>query len=334
MLHVTMNGPVPPLDVLVQLCTATSRWLTGAGDRIVVAHGGEHNPEVVPFFFGCYLNWMGRCPHPKEGYLSVAGQLGLGEADLMPSQRRYLQYFELLQRGFTPQPLVLSRFAIAGLGGEDESDAQSITAELRQEGRLIKRFSPSDKDVFEADPVFELQQPVYGDITITLWDTYITDGVAIGSGQPLARVCFSTGFASAGDTLHFPLRELDAVPTIYKGLMPALHIRISLGLGDSKAALAVERLAFQVLLGVEGNQVNMSNAELEDLDCSSKLPDVAVDIEDLFDSNFDIVNDVGIRDLSHAKDASTANIEEVRTKLPSKCNLQEFFLELDEIAEI
>jgi hypothetical protein len=285
---------------------------------------------------------MGRCPHPKEGYLSVASQLSLGEANLLPSHRRYLQYFELLQRGFSPQPLVLSRFVITGLGEE----AQSITAELRQEGRLVKRFSASDKDAFESDPIFELQEPVYGDIALTLWDTYVSDGVAIGSGKPLARVCFSTGFTSGddfdlisgGETLHFPQCELDAVPTMYKRLMPDLDIKITLSPGGSKAALAVERLAFQVLLGVEGKQVHTSNVELAYLESSPKLPDAVVDIEDLFDSNFDIlnpvVNDVRIRDLSHAKDALATDVEEVCKKLSSNSKIEEFFLELDAIAEI
>jgi len=324
-LDVTMNGPVVPLDVLIQLCTAVSRWLSQDSSRIIVAHGAEHNPEIVPFFFGCYLSWMGYCPHPKAGYLSVAARLGFTEADLLPSHRRYFQYFELLQRGFSPQPVVLQRFEIGGLEIDELCDAQDVTAEVRQEGRLITRCSALARD--GADAIFELEDPVGGDVIITVWDTYICDGIDIGSGKPIARVCFNTGFACGDEVLHFPQQEIDDV--LYAELMPDIAIKVFLGHGGSKAALAVERLALQFLLSAEGSQKPIDDAQLGEVELRTRLAP-AVDIEDFFDEEFDICDADLIVNNARLKDVSN----KVSMKLAPARDLEDFFRELDALAEV
>eukprot|EP00746_Dinoflagellata_sp_MGD_P102705 gnl/MRDRNA2_/MRDRNA2_42132_c0_seq1.p1 gnl/MRDRNA2_/MRDRNA2_42132_c0~~gnl/MRDRNA2_/MRDRNA2_42132_c0_seq1.p1 ORF type:complete len:460 (+),score=90.98 gnl/MRDRNA2_/MRDRNA2_42132_c0_seq1:76-1455(+) len=306
-LDVTMNGSVPPLDVMIQLCTALSCWLGSDSNSVVVAHGAEHNPEVVAFFFGCFLSWMGWCPHPRAGYFSVADPLNFSEASLLPSHKRYFQYFELMQRGFTPQSVVLSGFEVSGLGFEEESDTQHLTAELRQEGRLIKRFSSFDA----MDPVFDLEEPLGGDVTITVWDTYISEGLAVGSGKPIVQVSFHTGFVSGDEGLYFPQSELDHVPASVKRQMPDIGVKMSLCVGSSQDTLAAERLALQVLLGAEKRPVNEipttdlqpANVDIEEFfhAKSSSIENLfdgnfdvvkAADIEDLFDKNFDTINDV------------------------------------------
>jgi len=371
-LDVTMNGSVPPLDVMIQLCTALSCWVGSDSDSVVVAHGAEHNPEVVAFFFGCFLSWMGWCPHPRAGYCSVADPLNFSEASLLPSHKRYFQYFELLQRGFTPQPVVLSGFEVSGLGTEEESDTQHLTAELRQEGRLIKRLSSFDA----TNPVFNLEDPVGGDVTITVWDTYISDGLAVGSGKPIAQVSFHTGFLSGDERSYFPQSELDHVPASVKKQMPHIGVKVSLGVGSSQDTLAAERLALQVLLGAEKRPVNEvmttdvqpTNMDIEELfhAKSSSIENLfdgnfdvikAADIEDLFEKNFDAINDVQVDDHCKANVTPAAKrsnypypypyCERIpmpssqltlaanieKSKVAPQSDLEDFFRELDDLVK-
>jgi hypothetical protein len=176
---------------------------------------------------------------------------------------------------------------------------------------LIKRFSSFDA----MDPVFDLEDPVGGDVTITVWDTYISDGLAVGSGKPIAQVSFHPGFLSGDERSHFPQSELDHVPASVKTQMPDIGVKLSLGVGSSQDSLAAERLALQALLGAEKRPVNEvmatdvqpANVDIEELlDArSSSIENLfdgnfdvvkAADIEDLFDKNFDTINDVQIGD--------------------------------------
>lgn len=320
-LDVTMNGPVPPLDTLIQLCTAVSRWLDADSARVVAAHGAEHNPEVVPFFFGCYLSWIGEFPHPKAGYLSVAAKLGFTESHLFPSNRRYFQYFELLQRGYSPQPAVLSQFSISGFEISEDCDIQHFTAELRQAGRLIKRSSVSSLN--GANSVFELGEPLDGDINITLWDTYVSDGIAIGSGKPLAQISFHTGFAGVAEVLQFFRHDLDVQHT---ELASDVVIKVSLSLGGSKAALAAERLVLQVLLGAEGHETPAIAAQ-------SNAGVSTIDIVDIAHKECDVINDVVVGDLTDRKLVNVADIEHMSKKLPPPSHLEDFFRELDALVQ-
>merc|ERR1711985_103321 len=170
----------------------------------------------------------------------------------------------------------------------EESDTQHLTAELRQEGRLIKRFSSFDA----MNPVFDLEDSIGGDVTITVWDTYISDGVAIGSGKPIAQVSFHAGFSSADESLYFPQSELDHVPALVKRQMPDIGVKMSLGVGSSQDTLAAERLALQVLLGAERrpvNEVTTTDNQPANVDIEEFFDSKSSSIEDLFDKNFDVV---------------------------------------------
>merc|ERR1711939_683532 len=132
------------------------------------------------------------------------------------------------------------------------------------------------------------------------WDTYISDGLAVGSGKPIAQVSFHTGFLSGDERSYFPQSELDHVPASVKKQMPHIGVKVSLGVGNSQDTLAAERLALQVLLGAEKRpmgEVTTTDVQPTNMDIEELFDVKRSSIENLFDGNFDVIKAADIEDL-------------------------------------
>lgn len=239
-LDVPIVGPVPEMHVLVQLCTAVSRWLTQDTSNVVVAHGTTEDSAAAAFFFACYLSWAELCPHPVAGLLEVCGFLSSGGAHVAPSHNRYLGYFELLQRDYSLHPAILTRAKISGI--RESVQSRSLLAEVWQQDQILHSAVLKSIGEAGADLELEVSTPCSGDLRIVVRD------FLDGTGAALMQVCFNTGFAAEDGALHFGWRDIDCLNA---ELSLDVFMDVFLAPGGANEAKSAERLSLQVLLGAE-----------------------------------------------------------------------------------
>lgn len=220
-MDVVMSGCVPPVDVLLRLCVSMHKWLGSSEANVLAAHGpdsrevgiGALGPVVL--LFACYLSWAGLVPHPMDGLLEVCNALNIGEAavTVWPSHRRYLSYFELLQRGrlqTAETPLVrLARLVLIQVVG----DGAFRVLEVWQQDRLLFQAdlnpdNPPEGEVADTTAL-RVGVPCRGDVVVR-----ILRAAELSSAESLPvlelQACFHTAFiAAVGSFARFPARELD-----------------------------------------------------------------------------------------------------------------------------
>jgi len=209
-MDVAMNGCVPPVHVLLRLCVSVQTWLSGSPGRHLIVHGAKATKGDTSWSFGpaalllgCYLSWIGLTPHPLEGAAEVCDALGITDKAVCPSQKRYLQYFELLHRGFSHSPSKhqarLSRVAFVGMGG----DGIRRVLEIWQQDK--KLFKENLGVVDKSGVIVQVTNRCVGDLVIQVLC------VERGSGRrPWLefRACLNTAFVEGGYS-RFESRDLD-----------------------------------------------------------------------------------------------------------------------------
>lgn len=97
--------PVPPLELLMELCLLASGWLSSEQTNVLLVYGQLGNFSSRPVaFLACFMTFRGLHCHLADALQDACEKVGCSLAAFVPSQRRYLAYFEhcLFQEGFSP----------------------------------------------------------------------------------------------------------------------------------------------------------------------------------------------------------------------------------------
>ncbi|EGZ20875.1 hypothetical protein PHYSODRAFT_313345 [Phytophthora sojae] len=106
--------PAPPLGLVFKICSSIESWLQADDKNLAAVHcltGKGRTGTVI----ACYLAWVGQFPNAMESLEYVAEQRNTSVEKLtIPSQRRYIQYFNNVMDGVKPRssPLLLRRVII------------------------------------------------------------------------------------------------------------------------------------------------------------------------------------------------------------------------------
>eukprot|EP00929_Paragymnodinium_shiwhaense_P047007 TRINITY_DN23877_c0_g1_i1.p1 TRINITY_DN23877_c0_g1~~TRINITY_DN23877_c0_g1_i1.p1 ORF type:complete len:444 (-),score=53.68 TRINITY_DN23877_c0_g1_i1:136-1407(-) len=240
-LDIVMSGCVPPLEVLLRLVVEAHKWLESARGRVIIIHGGSDaavdsvgaiGPALV--FLAAYSAWIGVRANPKEAIIELCQRLRLNEERAVwPSQRRYLSYFELLQRGLAPSPsgsagesFVLQRVVLEKIVG----DSADRYLEVWQQESCI--FLAEIEKLAEGGERREVKidRPCSGDISVRILRSKQKVGMApvvpTGKARPVPglnirggdnaskqlefQVCFNTHFVTSGEFLRYLKSDIDA----------------------------------------------------------------------------------------------------------------------------
>ncbi|CAI5727818.1 unnamed protein product [Peronospora effusa] len=106
--------PAPPLGLVFKICSSIENWLQADDKNLAAIHcltGKGRTGTVI----ACYLAWVGQFSNAMESLEYVAEQRQTSVEKLtIPSQRRYIQYFNNVMEGVKPRssPLLLRRIII------------------------------------------------------------------------------------------------------------------------------------------------------------------------------------------------------------------------------
>merc|ERR1712232_866325 len=209
-MDVLMSGCVPPVDVLWRLCVSAHKWLTRSPQRWLMVHGEEVNTvasSASVTVLSAYLFLAGMVPNTTEGIRVVCDTLGVPERTLFSSQRRYLDYFELLQRGVVQtvdaSAVQLDRVVIVGVGGDQASRVLQI---WQQDDVLFHtHFEASDSTDF----IFQVGVHCQGDLSIRILRGS-AEHKPVTITELELQVCFHTAFLSGGFA-RFSEGDIDAL---------------------------------------------------------------------------------------------------------------------------
>jgi len=208
--------PSPPLEMLLELCLSAHHWLSLDERNILVVHcfSGYQRSCV---FLSCFMAFCAMAATAVDALHEVCTAVGVNDAsDILPSQRRYLAYFQQVQQGIFPEVgrLHLLRMQINGLP-KFESENNVIFRpyiEVWNGGGLIytslapnetqPAASCSPDDTCAAFP-FPEDAIVSGDVLIRVRHVH-----ADGSKETALRFAFHTGFVADG--LQLAKHELDS----------------------------------------------------------------------------------------------------------------------------
>lgn len=224
--------PAPPVELIMELCISAQHWLEMDPCNIIIVHcfSGYSRSAV---FLSCFMAFRGFCPHPVDALHEVCNQIGINDAvAIVPSQRRYLMYFQECQKGLSPTRKRLQLLRVQ-LNGVPRFETEGNVAfrpyiEVWNHGELnytsfdtpptparnAGRTSSTAEDVFHEMPagfsandscvVFQLPAIIVsGDVLIRVRHVYPN-----GSRDTALRLAFHTGFVTDG--LQLAKRELDS----------------------------------------------------------------------------------------------------------------------------
>jgi protein-tyrosine phosphatase len=106
--------PAPPLGLMFQICTSVESWLSQDTANVAVIHcmtGRGRTASVI----ACVLSWIGEIESPIDALQHVANKRRTNlERLVIPSQRRYVQYFTSVMDGVKPrsEPVKLKRVIV------------------------------------------------------------------------------------------------------------------------------------------------------------------------------------------------------------------------------
>lgn len=239
-MDVVMSGCVPPLDVLLRLCVSMHKWLGSSDGNVLAAHGadtrefgiGALGPVVL--LFACYLTWAGLVPQAMDGLLEVCTALKISDEAVWPSFRRYLSYFENLQRGSirtVGTPLVsLATVVLIEVVG----DGAFRVLEVWKQDHLLFTADLNPDDPSQEATALRVGVPCRGDLQVR-----VLRAAELSSAESLPvlelQVCFHTAFLTAvGGFARFPLRELDLPANGRSSLSPDSAVDVFLGPAEAE----------------------------------------------------------------------------------------------------
>ncbi|TDH72467.1 hypothetical protein CCR75_006099 [Bremia lactucae] len=160
--------PAPPLGLLFKICSSIENWLQADDKNLAAVHcltGKGRTGTVI----ACYLAWVGLFPNAMESLEFVAEKRQTSVEKLtIPSQRRYIQYFNHVMDGVKPRssPLLLRRVIINTIPVFEErrvlepvlkdSVAEDGSETIGIEGEALS--AKSAKEVTEEDFVETLEE--------------------------------------------------------------------------------------------------------------------------------------------------------------------------------
>jgi len=222
-LEVAFRGlPAPPLELLFELCLSACQWLAADSGNVLVVHcfSGYTRSAV---FLSCLMVFRGLHSNPKEALKEVSDALPAdGLSNILPSQQRYIGYFQQCLSGYTPVPkdLRLSKVMLNTVPTfETGSVAFRPFLEVWSNGEMIfSSFTStgsagSTEDVTwptsygAKDPCVSFQLPadlvLKGDILMRVRHVYLD-----GNKDTVFRLAFHTSFTPS-DGLQLAKQELD-----------------------------------------------------------------------------------------------------------------------------
>ena len=229
------GSPSPPLELLVRICDSVEKWLAADERNVAIVHCRTGNRRTCSVC-ACVLAWLGHCNDPIEAMRLVAKAKQASIASLtIPSQVRYIRYFDRLLRGERPSsaPMLLRRIIIntvprferttggcrpvldvlrngsvlwssqGGHGGSDaQVDAQSVVG--------IQAYFASDGVI-----TLKVDCIVQGDVVLRC--RHFDEPMSNITTQAVRKVCiFRTAFhvGYTGETLRLTRGELDGMGAI------------------------------------------------------------------------------------------------------------------------
>lgn len=109
--------PAPPLAAIVSICTSAASWLASDDRNVAVVHcmTGRGRTAVA---LSCLIAWMREASTSMDALAKVSAALNIhmNEATI-PSQRRYIKYFDCILEGVKPRhaPVRLRAFSVSGI---------------------------------------------------------------------------------------------------------------------------------------------------------------------------------------------------------------------------
>ena len=221
--HRFPGHPAPPLGLLFQICTAVESWLDADTRNIAVIHcltGKARTASMV----ASILTWIGEFNTYQESLHYIAGRRGIPDAMdlLVPSQKRYLEYFGNVLEGVRPssEPILLRRVimnSIPHMSRYKESYGCCPYIQLFKFGRLFATAAASGNAVNDAKQQmllhwveesegaisFNVNMAIQGDILIRCRHAEPT-----GKRISMFRAAFHTSFISGG-VLRLNKSQLD-----------------------------------------------------------------------------------------------------------------------------
>jgi len=221
--------PSPPLELLLELCLSSHHWLASDASNVLVVHCFQGYSRSA-IFLSCFMAFRGFCATPVDALHQVCKAVNISDKkDIVPSQRRYLAYFQQVgryicsaiveqmkvQQGIFPTCGRL-RLLRAQLNGVPRFESEGNVAfrpyiEIWNAGMMVYSSLPDGSmptTTFSAnDSCASFQFPegtvVSGDVLIRMRHVY-QDGTKVTA----LRLAFHTGFVMDG--FQLAKRELDS----------------------------------------------------------------------------------------------------------------------------
>lgn len=219
--------PAPPVELLLELLLSSHQWLASDPTNVVVVHCYEGFTRSA-VLGSCFLTFRGFHSHPLDALPEVCHEIAIGEGTILPSQKRYMGYFQQVLQGFVPWRgrLRLQRVRLncvptfesegsvrfrplleVWCGGELVYTSFSPSKDSGGEGKaqvLPQSYGASDTCVSFQLPVGGLD--VSGDVLMR-----VRHVSAAGDKDTALRLTFHSGFVS--DALQAGKKELDCANT-------------------------------------------------------------------------------------------------------------------------
>jgi protein-tyrosine phosphatase len=144
--------PSPPLGLLFKICTSIENWLDADERNVAVVHCLTGRGRTAALI-ACVLAWIGEFSTPMEALNYVAQMRNVSTNYLViPSQRRYVQYFSNMLDGVRPRPeplvlkkIIFNTIPVFGDNGAGEANSGCCPyIQLFKCGKLIATASPID----------------------------------------------------------------------------------------------------------------------------------------------------------------------------------------------
>lgn len=223
---VAFNGlPSPPLELLFELCLTGHTWLSADSQNVLVLHCTAGYARSL-LFASCFLIFRGKFTNALEATRKVCDVVSTGSESalaFLPSQRRYVTYFQECQQGISPLKKKL-RLVKARLNSVPEFETSGGIKfrpyiEVWNHGELVFTSSQAAADEKTKIPVSDLP-PAYGPsdscVSFQLPEHIIISGdvlIAVrhvfgnGSRELAFRVAFHTGLVP--NSMQVAKRDLD-----------------------------------------------------------------------------------------------------------------------------
>ncbi len=211
--------PAPPLEAVVSICTSAASWLKSSDRNVVVVHcmTGRGRTAVA---LSCLMSWICEANTTAEALAKVSAAVGAEVEDAtIPSQRRYINYFDRVLDGVKPRqtPVRLRSFSVSGGVPEFQPGACRPYLQAYVNGKLVYTCA-SHGDSGGKTPAeclaasndgfaFQVDWLLRGDILIRCRHL---DAVT-GKKTSMFRIALHTGYVAAGKN-EFSADDLDGVP--------------------------------------------------------------------------------------------------------------------------